>query len=111
MHLELPMARVNVFLSDDLLAAVDAEAKSSGVGRSALVQTALGRYLDDRRREREEVERRRDMELACRGIDALADKLGPWDPVKVIREFRENRNAAVREPRSAYRTKPKKGRS
>ncbi len=104
------MARVNVFLSDDLLKAVDAEANASGVGRSTLVQAALNRYLDDRRREREETERRRDMELACRGIDALAEKLGAWDPVKVIREFRDNRHVAVHEPKSAYRARQRKGR-
>lgn len=102
------MARVNVFLSDDLLKAIDAEATDSGTGRSALVQSALTRYLDARRKEKEDARLRREMDEACHGMDALAEKLGAWDPVKVIREFRETRALAVREPTTGYRTKKRK---
>ena len=105
------MARVNVFLTEELLKAIDAEAADSRVGRSALVQSALARYLDARRKEREEAQVRREMDEACRGMDALAEKLGAWDPVKVIREFRETRAVGVREPKARYRTKKGKGRS
>src|SRR5437667_265726 len=35
------MARVNVFLKDEVLKAVDAEAAQSGTNRSALIQSAL----------------------------------------------------------------------
>ena len=103
------MARVNVFLKDDILKAIDAEAADSQVNRSALIQSALIRYLDARRKEREEAETRREMEEACRGMDALADKLGKWDPVKVIREFRDSRS--LREPRKRYRATSRKGRA
>ena len=48
------MARVNVFLKDDLLKAIDAEAADSRTKRSALIQKALLEYLEARRREREE---------------------------------------------------------
>ena len=44
-------------------------------------------------RSREEEERRREMEAASRGMDKLAEKLGSWDPVKVIRAFRDGRVA------------------
>ena len=98
------MARVNVFLKDDLLRAIDTEAAESGINRSALVQSALTRFLETRRKEREEAEIRRDMEEACRGMDALADKLGKWDPAKVIREFRDSRSLRVLEPRRRYRS-------
>ena len=40
------MARINVFLKDDLLKAVDAEARLTGTKRSALIQGALERHLD-----------------------------------------------------------------
>ena len=105
------MARVNVFLKDDLLEAIDTEAAGSRINRSALIQLALRRYLDSRRKEREEAESRREMDEACRGMDALADKLGNWDPVRVIREFRDSRALGVREPRKTVRTKRSKSRS
>ncbi len=105
------MARVNVFLTDDLLKAIDAEATDSRVGRSTLVQSALTRYLDARLKEKEEAQLRREMDEACRGMDALAEKLGVWDPVKIIREFRETRAVGVREPKARYRTKKSKGRT
>ncbi len=104
------MARVNVFLTEELLKAIDAEAADSRVGRSALVQSALSRYLDVRRKEKEETQVRREMDEACRGMDALAEKLGAWDPVNVIREFRETRAVGVREPRAPYRARRPKGR-
>ena len=105
------MARVNVFLKDELLEAIDAEAADSRTKRSALIQLALARYLEARRKEREEAEIRREMEEACRGMDALAEKLGKWDPVKVIREFRDSRALRIGEPRKRYRATTRKGRS
>lgn len=94
------MARVNVFLSDDLLKAVDAEAEETGTSRSALVQKALAAYLEAQRRAREEAEARRRMDEACTRMDALAEKLGDWDPVAIIRRFRESRyGGARRQPR------------
>jgi len=105
------MARDNVFLKDELLKAVDAEAADSGTSRSALIQSALTTYLEARRKEREEAESRREMEEASRGMDALADKLGSWDPGKVIREFRDSRSLRVHEPRKRYRTTSRKRRS
>ncbi len=89
------MARVNVFLSDDLLKAIDEEAEQAGINRSALIQAALSEYLIARQKAREEEERRRQMEDACRGMDKLAQKLGDWDPVAIIRRFR---NSEWREP-------------
>jgi hypothetical protein len=101
------MARVNVFLSDDLLKAVDAEVEQAGTKRSALIQTALKEYLEAQRRAREQAEARRRMDEACRKMDALAEKLGDWDPVRIIREFRDTRYGGVshnRAPRARKRT-------
>ena len=105
------MARVNIFLKDELLTAIDAEAAASSTNRSALVQSALTGYLEARRKEREAAGIRREMEEACRGLDVLAEKLGNWDPVKVIREFRDSRSVRVREPRKEYRPATRKRRS
>jgi len=84
------MAQVNVFLSDDLLKAADEEAEREGITRSALIKTTLSEYLTARCKAREEEERQRRMEEACREMDKLADKLGDWDPVAIIRHFRDS---------------------
>ena len=86
------MARINVFLKDDLLKAVDAEARLTGIKRSALIQAAIERHLEAQRRAREEAEAQRRMDDACRKMDALAEKLGDWDPVGIIREARDSRH-------------------
>lgn len=85
------MARVNVFMSDDLLKAVDAEAEREGINRSALFQKAAEVYVQQLRQHREEIERRRKMEDACKRMDELAERLGDWDPVSIIRHFRDTR--------------------
>jgi predicted transcriptional regulator len=99
------MARVNIFLKNDLLTAIDAEAAGSRMNRSALIQSALSQYLEERRKEREEAQARREMEEAGRGMDALAEKLGRWDPVRVIREFRGGRLLRISKPVRRYRSK------
>lgn len=83
------MARVNVFLKDELLRAVDQEAGESSLNRSACVQEALKRYLIEQKRAREEADARRRMESACNKMDALAKKFGKWDGVSTIRAFRD----------------------
>ncbi len=84
------MARVNVFMSDDLMKAVDAQAEMEKINRSALFQKAAEAYLEQVRKEREEAERRRKMQEACRKMDELAKKAGDWDPVAIIRKFRDS---------------------
>ena len=88
------MARVNVFMSDDLLKAVDAEAKDEGINRSALLQKAAEAYLQQARQRQEEAERRQKMQEACKRMDELAEKLGDWDPVSIIRQFRDARHGS-----------------
>ena len=83
------MGRVNVFLKDELLNEINVEAKEEGTNRSALIQTALEKYLEGKRREREEEEKRKKMHEASRKMDALAKKLGKWDPQATIRKFRD----------------------
>ncbi len=84
------MARVNVFMQDDLLKEVDAQAEQEGIKRSTLLQKAIEGYLRQVREQREEAQRRRKMQEACKRMDELAEKLGDWDPVAIIRKFRDS---------------------
>jgi metal-responsive CopG/Arc/MetJ family transcriptional regulator len=83
------MGRVNVFLRDKLLDVINKEAKEEGTNRSAFIQTALEMYIEAKRRGREEEEKRKKMQEASRKMDALAKKLGKWDPQATIRKFRD----------------------
>ena len=84
------MGRVNVFLKGRLLDEINEEAKVEGTNRSALIQSALETYIERRRREREDEEKRKKMQEASRRMDALAKKLGKWDPQATIRKFRDS---------------------
>jgi metal-responsive CopG/Arc/MetJ family transcriptional regulator len=81
------MARVNVFLKDELLEEINEEAKEEGTNRSSLIQSALEEYLQSKKKKREEEERRKKMKEASRKMDKLAEKLGEWDPQATIRRF------------------------
>ena len=83
------MARVNVFLKDELLDEINEEAKDEKTNRSALIQTALEEYLQAKRKKREEEGRRKKMKEACDRMDRLAKKLGRWGAQAIIRKFRD----------------------
>ena len=82
------MARVNVFLKDELLNDINVEAEAEGTNRSALIQAALESYIQQKRLERQEEERRKAMQEASLKMDALAKKLGKWDARGTIRKSR-----------------------
>lgn len=84
------MGRVNVFLKDELLGEINQEAKEEGTNRSAFIQTALQNYIAAKRREREKEEKQKRMREASKKMDALAKKLGKWDPQTTIRKFRDS---------------------
>jgi Arc/MetJ-type ribon-helix-helix transcriptional regulator len=81
------MARVSVYLPDELLDEINEQAKREGTNRSALIQAALEKYIEGKRCEQEE-ERRRKMRGACCRMEILARKLRNWDPQATIRKFR-----------------------
>jgi metal-responsive CopG/Arc/MetJ family transcriptional regulator len=83
------MARVNVFLKDELLDEINREAEVEETNRSSLIQAALEEYLQAKRMKREEEEKRKKMQEASRKMDALAKKLGAWDAQATIRKFRD----------------------
>jgi hypothetical protein len=49
----------------------------------------LEKYIEAKRQGREEEERRKKMREASQKMDALAKKLGKWDPQATIRKFRD----------------------
>ena len=83
------MARINVFLKDELLDEINCEAEAEETNRSSLIQAALEEYLFAKRMKREEEEKRKKMQEASRKMDALAKKLGAWDAQATIRKFRD----------------------
>ena len=84
------MARINVFLKDELLEEINREAEAEETNRSALIQSALEEYLQAKKRQREEQEKRKKMLEASRKMDTLAKKLGAWDAQAIIRRFRDS---------------------
>jgi hypothetical protein len=102
------MARVNLFLNEDLLKAVDIEVEQASTNRSALIQTALKEYLEAQRRARERAESQRRMDEACKKMDVLAEKLGAWDPVGIIREFRDTRYGGAQRQNRSQRTRKRR---
>ncbi len=91
------MPRVTVFLTDFLLAQIDKEAKLAGTRRSSLIQTALEKYIEGKRLEREKEKTQQKMQEASRKMDALAKKLGKWDPQATIRKFRDRNSKGTRD--------------
>ena len=84
------MPRVNVYIRDELLDAINREAKGEKTNRSALIQAALEKYIEPKRYGREEEEKRKKMQEASRKMDTLAKKLGKWDVQATIRKFRDS---------------------
>lgn len=79
------MARINLFIDEDLLKKVNK--KAGRMKRSAFIQKALREYLE----KIEDGERRRKMEKASRQMNQMALRLGEWDPTALIQKFRNAR--------------------
>ena len=90
------MARINVMMPEDILQAVDHTATEEKLTRSAFLQKAARRYLDEKRLEKEADERKQRMQKAAANMDKLANKFGKWDGVGTIRQFRDRRTGAKR---------------
>ena len=90
------MARINVMMPEDILQAVDHAATEEKLTRSAFLQKAARRYMDEKRLEKEANERKQRMQKAAANMDKLANKFGKWDGVGTIRQFRDRRTGAKR---------------
>ena len=90
------MARINVMMPEDILQAVDHAATEEKLTRSAFLQKAARRYMDEKRLKKEADERKQRMQKAAANMDKLANKFGKWDGVGTIRQFRDRRTGAKR---------------
>ncbi len=90
------MARINVMMPDDVLQMVDHAATAEHLTRSAFLQKAARRYLEEKRLAQEAFERKQRMQQAAANMDKLANKFGKWDGVGTIRQFRDRRTGATR---------------
>jgi cellobiose phosphorylase len=72
-------------VSEALLASLHAEAEHAGLDPGVFIERALQEYVATRRREQDEAR----MATARTRLDALSEKLGGWDPVSIIRGFRD----------------------
>ena len=90
------MARINVMMPDETLQAVDYAATEEKLTRSAFLQKAARRYMDEKRMQKAADERKQRMQKAAANMDKLANKFGKWDGVGTIRQFRDRRTGAKR---------------
>ena len=82
------MARVNIMFPDDLLSQIDAVARTDGMNRSQLLRTAVQAYFAARQQQREQFQRRADIEQALALQDALRRRTAPWDSLEFLRRLR-----------------------
>jgi len=69
------MARVNVFVPDELLEAINVAAKQTKLRRSAWLQRAAEAYLAQQEAERQARERREEANTVMTRLDAFATQL------------------------------------
>ena len=96
-------AMTNIQVSEVLLRSLHAEAEHAGLDPSVFIEHALQEYVATKRREREETEARHRKATARARLDALAEKLGNWDPVSIIRGFRDKAPPNISRPRRPRR--------
>ena len=70
------MARINVFLKDELLEEINREAEAEETNRSSLIQSALEEYLRGKKRQREEQEKRKNDAGSLPEDGCLSQKIG-----------------------------------
>jgi metal-responsive CopG/Arc/MetJ family transcriptional regulator len=91
------VAKVTVSLTEELLAALDAEAEARGASRSAVVAEALEELLGARTRARAGEERRQRISGAVDGMREMAARNPALDgrlPLEALREVRASGGSA-----------------
>lgn len=84
------MAKVNVSLSDELLAEVDELARELDRSRSGLVQEATALYVAKAREDLAAAKRRAEIHAAFEEMQRLSVKFGYFDATAVIRADRDS---------------------
>lgn len=81
-------------LSDETLRLADTLSDELGVSRAEFIRRAIHAYAENLRKKKEEETLLRKREEACRETDRLREEFSKvkdpdWDPVKIIREWRD----------------------
>lgn len=75
------LRRITVYLPEDVLKRLDAEARESCTSRSAVVAHSIEHYLEHYDKERKRQRQRR----AAASMDRLREEVGGWDgPAEII---------------------------
>jgi metal-responsive CopG/Arc/MetJ family transcriptional regulator len=83
------MPRVNIMLPQDLLVRIDQVAQHEGMNRSKLLRTAVLAFFSMRDASNQRLRRRTEIQQAMEIQDQLRQAVPPWDPLKALREQRE----------------------
>lgn len=85
------MAKVNVYIPDDMLEELDALATAAGRSRSSLVQEAMADYVIGSRSAEAREARRKRIEEAVRGMDEIRAMPDPYPDVDAVDQLRAMR--------------------
>jgi len=81
--------RINIMKPEKFLEEVDRVAKQEHRTRSAIIRESLQTYIERKKEEKAEQERKQRKLKAARLQDTLAKKAGRWDAVQAVRMTRE----------------------
>ena len=81
--------RINIMIPEKFLEEVDRVAKQEHRTRSAIIRESLQSYIERKKEEKAEQEKKQRKLKAARLQDTLAKKAGRWDAVQAVRMTRE----------------------
>lgn len=85
------MSKVNISLPDEVLKEIDWTRKKKRLSRSELIRQAFQAYRQILEEEEREEEKRRGIARAIKLQEEVGRKIGTWDTIAVLREWREKR--------------------
>ena len=83
------MRRLNITLPEDLVELVDAYAKERRMSRSEFLREAARDVINKYQKQIEEKARKKRITRAIETQDRLRKKIGKWDGVDEVRQWRE----------------------
>ena len=80
------VVKINVSISEEVLAKLDEAASEANTSRSALLSQAVKRYLAEKETAKRQEQRRQ----AVQSIREIAEEAGPWDGTAEILKWRDS---------------------
>ncbi|MBA4370416.1 MAG: hypothetical protein C0418_02420 [Coriobacteriaceae bacterium] len=74
------MAKVNIYIPDEMLERIDADASAAGRSRSSVVQEAVGEYTGRRRTANDAAELEAGVRRALETMDRISEQAAAADP-------------------------------